>query len=176
MKTIGCKINDKIYQKFKDLNRPLSESLREAIFMYLNNSDYVDKKVNHIETPVNHVNQSKTAQSIDYPSKYSNNLYEEYKKQKNRTTNQSYLSKYNEINKKLLHENEVNFYVNKFPRKPYSKRKYTSGNYLKDRPTSGTSSTSLFRCPYCGQMIRKKIRYRRTGMLFCPYCKRSLYL
>ena len=56
MKVLGCKVSDKTYEKLKSLGRPISDSLRDAIAIYLaeyNNTDR-NTQFNHTETSVNH--------------------------------------------------------------------------------------------------------------------------
>ena len=55
MKVLGCKVSDKTYEQFKSLGRPISDSLRDAIAIYLAkyNTDR-NTQVNHTETSVNH--------------------------------------------------------------------------------------------------------------------------
>jgi predicted DNA-binding protein len=115
MKVVGCKVNDKIYQKFKNLNRPISQSLREAINNYFNQIEDLNKTVNHIESPVNHSNQSESVKTITNSLKYLQDLYDKSNKEKNHSLNLPYSSKQNEINKiinKKISNNKVNHCVN----------------------------------------------------------------
>jgi len=55
LKVLGCKVSDKTYEKFRSLGRPISDSLRDAIAIYL--AEYNtghNTQVNHRETSVNH--------------------------------------------------------------------------------------------------------------------------
>jgi hypothetical protein len=55
MRVLGCKVSDETYEQFKSLGRPISDSLRDAITIYLAEYD-TDRntQVNHTETCVNH--------------------------------------------------------------------------------------------------------------------------
>jgi len=55
LKVLGCKVSDKTYEKFRSLGRPISDSLRDAIAIYL--AEYTtdqNTQVNHTEISVNH--------------------------------------------------------------------------------------------------------------------------
>lgn len=64
MKVLGCKVTDKTYQQFKALDRSISDSLRDAITLYLKQVDTASNmQVNHTEIMVNHSQNKNTYQT-----------------------------------------------------------------------------------------------------------------
>jgi hypothetical protein len=129
MKTLGCKVTDETYQRFIELGCPISDSLRDAVNLYLKYHD--NNSTKEVSPPNTAVNPFNLDQTIDNKSIHTQHISEQYKKKKAHvlcqpSSTKQYHSELNKGNIKRLPEyNDVNQRVNpsKFYHDNYSKVK-----------------------------------------------------
>ena len=193
MKTLGCKVSDETYKRIKSLDYPISETLRKALNQFLKNLDNQKiEKVNHTETTVN-TYQNSTYQTINQSSNNPQPYPEQNKTKEEQSLDQSSTSKNHDNDnsiddtKTLSKNKNFNIYVNPYTTydlysqfKRYFLMSQTEKwkKYFPKIITDNTVSPSatFFKCLYCENMSYMYRKSRRREKIYCPSCKRRIYL
>lgn len=186
VKTLGAKVPDEIYQSFAELDKSISESLREAIALYLR---YKNKQASEQKNSTNiAVNQRKLPRHNENQKKLSTDH------RKNKQDSSKTQSLASEINKhrikkqkqKMLRSNPVNQQVNVkhsylqhksgINKSLLSKKSNRLSQYIEDRSSKAADTSNFFQCPYCKKDIVIQNRSFRNRQINCPHCGRRLLL
>jgi predicted RNA-binding Zn-ribbon protein involved in translation (DUF1610 family) len=172
MKVLGCKVTDEIYQQFKDLGRPISDSLRDAIDFYLKNQNTkINSSVNQSETKVNPPQFSST----NKPSDESNR----------RLTTNIKPPMTNKVSSPLFSQNHSIIPIRQPHPTPQKKgfpfdRNHNNQKqriFESPRPTVSSSKNIVsFACPICHHIIHLKEKPQQPTIITCPSCHNNLRL
>lgn len=194
MKTLGCKVSNEIYQQFKDLGRPISYSLREAITLYLQDKDkQATNQGNHTETTVNRNNDNHPDHPIHHSSTYPQRIPNQYTTQEKHNTDKTSPSKHHDHYQNTTNTTRTFHYNNdklqgtpsqhhilqsnrnRIP--PLNKESQLKKSYyqMKKKDDSSTPKTQV-QCKYCTHKFTITRRYHRTEQIICPNCKQRIYL
>jgi len=182
MKVVGCKVSDEIYEKFIELDRPTSDSLREAISMYLEKfGTPTITRVNHSETMVN---QNKNKHTYQTPNNapgvggdpcLQSETYEKEDLQHSDNIHRSYdgfLIKKKTFGQPYPSQRLSPRYGRRSDLEENSQRYFPNGKIYDTPPTRYTS----IRCKQCGRTASVNQSNSRTGFITCPFCKTVLRL
>ena len=193
MKVLGCKVSDDIYERFMEMNRPLSDILREAIDLYLKYSEDQNRMaVNHENPLVNRRNDALVdSESRETLINTENPLEQLRKKQThfqktNPTTRTIQQRKNNNQQTQLTQHNPVNPSVNQRsiqnPSLTQNKTtRLTSVNgvsRLRNQKTMDHTvqqSSIQIECPHCKQRFSTH-RNNTSTTVKCPFCHTLLQI
>ena len=170
MKVLGCKVSDEIYQQFKNIGRPLSDSLREAIHFYLTHMNTtINSSVYQTETKVNRDYLTSTNKPLDKNNQWlttntsptmTNQTSSSLSKQKHSTPPPS------KPNPTAM----IKGYTPKIKRTIPRKRLLDN----RKRIIHPSSKDYTFHCPYCSNLIYIPPTSKEQTNLFCPYCHNKI--